>query len=199
MTDERDLDTEIRSTLEGMASRSAPDRLLDRVAAIPVAEPRSGALRRSSPLRPRLGFSLASAAIVAVVIAGALFFRGGIQSAASESTPPASASSRVAATPTQTPGQTSSEGTPTPPPSFVAVVPSPSSSPTPFATSSDAIPADFQPLSVTFVSADMGWVLGSAAGCASDTCPVVIVRTLDGGRTWTRIAAPATCTEPIKS
>jgi hypothetical protein len=36
----------------------------------------------------------------------------------------------------------------------------------------------------------MGWVLGSA-GCGANTCPV-IVRTLDGGRSWTRIAAPAT-------
>jgi photosystem II stability/assembly factor-like uncharacterized protein len=183
MTDERDLDAEIRDTLEGMAARPAPDRLLAQVAAIPTAEPTSGALRRSSPSRPRLGFSLASAAIVTTVIVGALFLRGG-ENGAVGSTAPTGASSLVAGTPTPTPGQSSSASTPTPAPSIVAVAPS--------ATAPDAIPADFQPLSVTFVSADMGWVLGSAAGCASDTCPVVIVRTLDGGRTWTRIAAPAT-------
>jgi photosystem II stability/assembly factor-like uncharacterized protein len=192
MTNERDLETEISDTLEGMAARPAPDRLQAQVASIASTEPTSGALRRSSPSRPRLGFSLATAAIAAIVIAGALFFRAGIQNGATGTTPPATASSRVAATPTQTPGQTSSEGTPTPPPSFVAVAPSPSPSPSPSAMSSDTIPADFQPLSVTFVSADMGWVLGSAAGCASDTCPVVIVRTLDGGRTWKRVMAPAT-------
>ena len=185
MTDERDLDAEIRDTLEGMAARPAPDRLLAQVAAIPTAEPTSGALRRSSPSRPRLGFSLASAAIVTTVIVGALFLRGG-ENGAVGSTAPTGASSLVAGTPTPTPGQSSSASTPTPAPSIVAVAPSATS------VSPDAIPADFQPLSVTFVSADMGWVLGSAAGCASDTCPVVIVRTLDGGRTWTRIAAPAT-------
>lgn len=193
MTEERDLDAEIRATLEGMASRPAPDRLLDRVAAIPAGEPTSGALRRANPSRPRLGFSLATAAIATIVIAGALFLRGANQSGATASTPPASASSLVAATPTQTQGQTSSEGTPTPAPSIVAVAPSPSPASSP--TSPDVIPADFQPLSVTFVSANMGWVLGSA-GCGANTCPV-IVRTLDGGRTWTRIAAPDTTLEAM--
>ena len=191
MADERDLDAEIRKTLEAMAARPAPDRLLDKVAAIPAAEPTSGALRalrRPNPSRLRLGFSLASAAIVALVIGGALFFRGGIHGAASETTPPASASSIAAETASATPAPSTSSGTPTPAPSVVAVVPSPS--PTPSPTSPDAIPPDFQPLSVTFVSADMGWVLGSA-GCGSNTCPV-IVRTLDGGRTWTRITAPQT-------
>ena len=64
--------------------------------------------------------------------------------------------------------------------------------PSPSPTSPDVIPADFQPLSVTFVSANMGWVLGSDLGCGSDPCPAIVVRTLDGGRTWTRIAAPPT-------
>ncbi|HEY5487275.1 MAG TPA: hypothetical protein VIK06_06485 [Candidatus Limnocylindrales bacterium] len=192
MADERDLDAEIRAALEAMAPRPAPDRLLDRVVAIPTAEPNSGALRQSSPSRPRLGFGLATAAIAAIVIAGALYFRGGIQNGASETTPPASASSFAAETPTQTPSQTSSEGTLTPAPSVVAVVPSLSPSPSPSPTSPDAIPADFEPLSVTFVSADMGWVLGMDLGCASDPCPAIVVRTLDGGRTWTRIAAPPT-------
>jgi photosystem II stability/assembly factor-like uncharacterized protein len=186
MADERDLDAEIRATLEAMAERPAPDRLLDQVSAIPRAEPTSGALRRSSSSRPRWGFGLATAAIAAIVIAGALYFRGGIQNGASQTTPPASASSVAAETPTQTPSQTPSDATPTPAPSVVAVVPS--LSPSPSATSPDAIPPDFQPLSVTFISADMGWVLGSA-DYAADSSPV-IVRTLDGGRTWTRIAAP---------
>jgi photosystem II stability/assembly factor-like uncharacterized protein len=191
MADERDLDADIRKTLENMAARPAPDRLLDKVAAIPAAELTSAALRalrRPNPSRLRLGFSLASAAIVAIVISGALYFRGGLQSAASQTTPPASASSIAAETASATPASSTLSATPTPAPSVVAVVPSPS--PTPSPTSPDAIPPDFQPLSVTFVSADMGWVLGSA-GCGSNTCPV-IVRTLDGGRTWARIAAPQT-------
>jgi photosystem II stability/assembly factor-like uncharacterized protein len=190
MTDERDLDAEIREALEGMAVRPAPDRLLDQVAAIPAAAP-SGALRalgRPNPSRLRLGFSLASAAIVAIVIGGALYFRGGIQNAASASTPPASASSIAAETASPTPASSTSAIASTPSPSLVAVAPS--SSPNASPTAPDAIPPDFQPLSVTFVSADMGWALGSA-GCGANTCPV-IVRTLDGGRTWSRIAAPPT-------
>jgi hypothetical protein len=185
MTEERGLDAEIRATLEGMASRPAPDRLLDQVAAIPTAEPALGALRRSSPSRPRLGLSFASVAIATIVIAGALLLRGGSQNGATGSTPPASGSSLAAAT-----------STPTPEPSVIVVAPSPSlslsPSPSPSAASPDAIPADFEPLSVTFVSADMGWVLGMDLGCASDPCPAIVVRTLDGGRTWTRIAAPPT-------
>jgi photosystem II stability/assembly factor-like uncharacterized protein len=190
MADERDLDAEIREALEGMAVRPAPDRLLDQVAAIPAAAS-SGALRalgRPNPSRLRLGFSLASAAIVAIVIGGALYFRGGIQNAASASTPPASASSIAAETASPTPASSTSAIASTPSPSLVAVAPS--SSPNASPTAPDAIPPDFQPLSVTFVSADMGWALGSA-GCGANTCPV-IVRTLDGGRTWSRIAAPPT-------
>ncbi|MGH2468363.1 MAG: hypothetical protein ACRDGL_11655 [Candidatus Limnocylindrales bacterium] len=59
------------------------------------------------------------------------------------------------------------------------------------AGSSDVIPADFSPLSVTFVSTDQGWVLGSTACGASARC-AVIVETLDGGRSWGRVAAPST-------
>src|SRR5450759_5162413 len=187
MTNERDLETEIRDTLEGMAARPAPERLHARVASIPTVEPTSGVLQPSSPSHSRLGFSLASAAIVTIVIVGALSLRGG-GNGTNPSTPPTGASSVVAGTPTQTPSQSSSASSPTLSPSIVAVAPSPTPSAT--SVSPDAIPADFQPLSVTFVSADMGWVLGSAS-CGSNTCPVV-VRTLDGGRTWQRSAAPDT-------
>src|SRR5450759_5231023 len=188
MTNERDLETEIRDTLEGMAARPAPERLHARVASIPTVEPTSGVLQPSSPSHSRLGFSLAYVAIATIVIAGALLLRGGIENGANGSTPPTGASSVVAGTPTQTPSQSSSASSPTLSPSIVAVAPSPTPSAT--SVSPDAIPADFQPLSVTFVSADMGWVLGSAS-CGSNTCPVV-VRTLDGGRTWQRSAATDT-------
>jgi photosystem II stability/assembly factor-like uncharacterized protein len=187
MTNERDLESEIRDTLEGMAARPAPERLHARLALIPTVEPTSGALQPSSPSHSRLGFSLASAAIVTIVIVGALSLRGG-GNGTNPSTPPTGASSVVAVTPAPTPSQSSSASSPTLSPSIVAVAPSPTPSAT--SVSPGAIPADFQPLSVTFVSADMGWVLGSTS-CGANTCPV-IVRTLDGGRTWTRIAAPET-------
>jgi photosystem II stability/assembly factor-like uncharacterized protein len=50
------------------------------------------------------------------------------------------------------------------------------------------VPAGFRPLSVTFVSANMGWVLGSAP-CRAAPCTSV-VRTVDGGRSWKGIPAP---------
>ena len=50
------------------------------------------------------------------------------------------------------------------------------------------VPSGFAPASVTFVSAEDGWVLGTAP-CTSDIC-TSIVRTTDGGRHWTGVPAP---------
>ena len=50
------------------------------------------------------------------------------------------------------------------------------------------MPADFTPSSVTFVSAEAGWVLGTAP-CSSAPC-TSIVRTRDGGRSWMGVPAP---------
>ena len=50
------------------------------------------------------------------------------------------------------------------------------------------VPSGFQPASVTFISAADGWVLGNAP-CANPVCTSV-VRTTDGGRTWSGVPAP---------
>ena len=50
--------------------------------------------------------------------------------------------------------------------------------------------AGFAPVSVTFVSSEEGWVLGTAP-CASGEC-TAILRTTDSGQTWTAVGAPAT-------
>ena len=50
------------------------------------------------------------------------------------------------------------------------------------------VPPGFQPVSMTFVSASDGWVLGTAP-CAEQPCTSV-VRTTDGGRSWIGIPAP---------
>jgi hypothetical protein len=50
------------------------------------------------------------------------------------------------------------------------------------------VPRGFQPVSMTFVSASEGWVLGTAP-CAQQPCTSV-VRTTDGGRSWIGIPAP---------
>jgi photosystem II stability/assembly factor-like uncharacterized protein len=50
------------------------------------------------------------------------------------------------------------------------------------------VPSGFQPVSVTFVSSQQGWALGTAP-CSAPPC-TSIVRTTDGGRTWVGIPAP---------
>ncbi len=183
MTEDRELQAEIRATLERIAGRPAPERLLARVAAIPTEAPASGRLSRSGVSPLRLGFSLAGAGFAMVLIVGALLLRGGFGQGSGGPSPSGPVPS-TAGTPTPTPGASSSAATTTPTPSGEAVAPSPSVS------AVGPIPADFKPLSVTFVSADMGWVLGST-GCGSERCPV-IVNSVDGGRTWARVEAPAT-------
>jgi photosystem II stability/assembly factor-like uncharacterized protein len=57
-----------------------------------------------------------------------------------------------------------------------------------------SVPTGFEPMSATFVSSADGWVLGSVP-CESGRCPA-IVRTTDGGSTWSSIAAPRTTIAP---
>ena len=52
------------------------------------------------------------------------------------------------------------------------------------------VPPGFEPASYTFVSADDGWVLGTAP-CALPPC-TSLLRTRDEGRTWVGIPAPRT-------
>ena len=56
------------------------------------------------------------------------------------------------------------------------------------------VPPNFQPASVTFVSAGTGWVIGQAGTpghCATQYCTSV-ARTDDAGKTWTGVPAPVT-------
>jgi hypothetical protein len=50
------------------------------------------------------------------------------------------------------------------------------------------VPAGFTPASVTFVSLQVGWVLGSAP-CPAGTC-LTLLRTADSGHTWSAVPAP---------
>ena len=63
--------------------------------------------------------------------------------------------------------------------------PTPSTAVTPPAS---PVPSGFQPLSVTFVSARTGWVLGTAP-CGRSRC-TTLVRTTDAGYTWTEVSQP---------
>ena len=54
------------------------------------------------------------------------------------------------------------------------------------AASAAPVPAGFAPASVTFVSADTGFVLGTAP-CNAGTC-TILVRTADAGRSWSFVS-----------
>ncbi len=84
----------------------------------------------------------------------------------------------------------------TPAPTFpplptLDATPAPSATPTPIGSLPvGPVPQDFVPASVTFVSLDEGWVLGSAP-CQTGSC-VVLLNTLNAGRTWRSVNAPPT-------
>jgi len=76
-----------------------------------------------------------------------------------------------------------------------ATPPAASTLPVPPATPSASTPLlGLSPTSVTFVSADVGWVLGTGA-CPGFPC-AAIARTADRGRTWALVPAPDTQTFP---
>jgi hypothetical protein len=68
--------------------------------------------------------------------------------------------------------------------------PSPTATPAPPPVPPGRVPKGFNPNSVTFVSLETGWVLGSAP-CSSGVC-LALLRTSDAGRHWSAVAAPPT-------
>jgi photosystem II stability/assembly factor-like uncharacterized protein len=177
MNDDERFDHDLRATLDGLAREPAPERLVARVAGIPSRQPalRTHGLRlHLSPMGFASGFGLLAAGIAIAVLA--IVVRPG----AGPSTVGGSPS--FTSPPAGSPGPTS---TPAAAPSSAAPVGSPSPKP-----QGSPVPVGFEPMSATFVSADVGWVLGSVP-CGSSRCPA-IARTTDGGATWSAIAAPKT-------
>ncbi len=82
----------------------------------------------------------------------------------------------------------SSAGPSTPSGSVPATGSASSSGAAPAGPAGAPVPNGFAPVSVTFVSASVGWVLGTAP-CSSQPCTSVL-RTRDGGATWAGIPAP---------
>ncbi len=104
---------------------------------------------------------------------------------------PVAPSSAASPSPSQTTSASPSGSIETATPAASASTPSATPTAIPSATvAAEPLPADFQAMSVTFVSPDEGWVLGSVA-CGAKRCPAV-GHTLDAGRSWTALDAPAT-------
>lgn len=110
---------------------------------------------------------------LAVTLAGAVAILAGCGS--SPSGPSASASPTTSAQS----AQPSVSATPSP---TAPAVPTPAGGP---------VPSGFSPLSVTFVSLQTGFVLGTAPCSGSSAC-LTLLRTPDAGHTWVSIPAPST-------
>ena len=177
-------DRELRRTLDAMAGEPAPERLLARVAEIPHEEPVMQGFRSRFRLStPHVGLGSIALAGALVIALAALVLRPVGQA------PGDPGSSSIATLPS---ASALSTGTPSPgaPSSAVQSPSAPAVSPSSASPSSASAPVGFEPVSVTFVSADEGWVLGSVP-CGSTRC-AAIERTGDGGRTWASAPAPKT-------
>lgn len=178
MTDDPRFEDDVRDAIRQLTRDPVPPSLVARVNGIPDRAPRLVS-PRFSLTGPRLQWSTALVALVAVaLVAGAFMLRGTGPAAVPSPSPTLPVTALSSTTP------------PTASPTAVPPSASPSVTAPPTALPGVALPADFQPRSVTFASPTEGWVLGSTA-CGSSQC-AVIAHTLDAGRTWSRIPAPAT-------
>ncbi len=185
---------EIREALAREAGDPAPQRLVARIArsradSRPSTSGLAGLRARLAPaLRARGPLGAALVAVVVLAFAGTNLLRPP-ESGTTPILPGASDGPNASGVPnaSDAPGASAPVATPTaaPPASAPAVTASPAAE----GPAAGSVPADFQPVSVTFVSASRGWVLGSST-CAGSPC-ATILRTTDGGVTWGRIPAPA--------
>jgi hypothetical protein len=176
----------LRRTLQNEAAAITPGPPGERPAAYPAAglPPRS---------RGRARWPLAVAAAVAAAVGLSLAFwpGGGSTHIGIVAPGPSTGGATTPSTAVPTTRATAASVAPTVP-STVApaatVSPGAASSTPPTVPPAAEVPAGFAPLSVTFVSADQGWVAG-AAPCGSRSC-LTLARTVDGGRTWDPAPAP---------
>ncbi len=176
MSDDQKFEDELRSALDRLALEPAPERLVARVAQIPSRKTEGSTSMIKMRLSPKgLGSGAGLLAAAAAVILAVMIVRPGAGPIPVGASPSQSSPAQVSATPAN--------------PSTAVATPTtaPTSGPSP---SLVRVPPDFLPLSATFVSAQEGWVLGSAP-CGGARCPS-IARTLNGGATWSSISAPST-------
>jgi photosystem II stability/assembly factor-like uncharacterized protein len=173
MNDDEKFQREVRGTLHDLAREPAPDRLVTRVSEIPSREPSTwtGGIRQRVSSRS-LGSAFGLLAVGVAIVAVAVLARPGAIPPGVGASPSAPVGTTVPAASTPAPSSSAAVATPAPTPQGAKV------------------PAGFQPVSATFVSSADGWVLGSIP-CSGARCPA-IVRTTDGGSTWSAIGAPRT-------
>ena len=138
----------------------------------------------------KLAVTLVSAAAVAAAVAIAVPVGLNLHPS-----PPSTTTSNAANGSQQTPGTESPAGSATPD-KTASSTPSSSQSTAP-SDLAHPVPANFQPTSITFVSAQGAWVIGQAGtpGQCANKDPYIctsVVRTEDGGRTWQGSPAPDT-------
>ena len=190
MKSDESFEREVRASLRASAAGSAPDQLAARIGEIPSREPSPRARGRGLRSFARLAVNLAAAAVVVIAVAALIVSRNGgnlpaggqptgsaslATQGASAATPAASVMPSAAASPSATLPS--------------ATPPAASASPVPPATpSASTALLGLSPASVTFVSPNDGWVLGTGS-CSGTPC-AAIRRTADGGRTWAAVSAP---------
>lgn len=178
MKSDESVEREVRASLVASATERAPDGLAARIGQIPDREPMPRVGSVGLHLAGRVAVNLAAAAVVVIAVAALIVTRNG-------NLPPGGLPTGSGSVPTAT------AATATPATSASPVIASPVPSVTPAAPTALI---GLSPASVTFVSINDGWVLGTGT-CASGSC-AAIVRTADAGRTWTAVAAPAASIVP---
>ena len=158
----------LRHTLhtEAAALRPSPQEQLDG---------RYQAPGRLLPFRPRWTHGLIAVAAAAAIAIAVIEWPGSGHQV--RTVLPATSPTTVVRThtsPTTVPPQPGKNTTTTAPPATLPIA---------------AVPASFQPGSVTFVSSDVGWALGSVP-CGLGSC-LSMASTRDGGHTWVSTRAPS--------
>jgi len=178
MNSDESFEREVRASLRAAAAGPAPDQLLARIGEIPSRQPVPRAGRRGLRLFARLSVNVGAAAAVVIAVVALIVTRnGGSLPAGGQGT-----GSTSVATPAASVA-----------PSAAAPVASTSPAPSPMAGAATSL-LGLSPASVTFVSADDGWVLGTGT-CSSGPC-AAMARTVDGGRTWAAVPAPGASIVP---
>ncbi len=169
-----DLERRLRAAFRSVGTPGASPALRDAIRRLPLDDGGPGRRSAGRPMAVRLAGGVLAAAIVLAAVIVLPSIGGGRFGVGSSGAPGSAAASP--------PGSAGSTASPSGPAS-----PAPSSAPA-VGSGLPSVPGDFAPSSVSFASAELGWAAGRGS-CDAGTC-LWVLRTTDGGRTWTAAAAP---------